>query len=336
MIDQTPRDVLGLEICTGLDGARRSICDDRDFLTDTDAVDTRSSPRRRSTTPTSHRPLLGAGRRRDACCTACGVNDDRVVHDPNEGVAADGTISTGVDRARVHAAFEPVIAAAVDAIRVVGEQAALYLYGSVATGQAMVGTSDVDLLTVDVATADAETIERLLSPPFAALCRGVEIAATQSADLEGDADEPYGNRVFLRHYCVHLAGPRHHRPAEPFAADRRAARGFNGDIAQHARRWRDAIDRGDDPTAVARRLARKTLLAVAGLVSVHDGTWTTDRSTAARRWALIDRALSEGLETLVSWTDRASRLHSDHVIRALDNTVDPLANAFADAIGLWP
>ena len=181
------------------------------------------------------------------------------MHDPHEGVAADGTITTGADRAHFGTAFEPVIAAAVDA-----------------------------------------------------------------------------NRVFLRHYCVHLAGPRHHRPTERFAADRRAARGFNGDIAQHAQRWRDAIERGEEPTVVARRLARKTRLAVAGLVSVHDRTWTTNRQTAARRWALIDRARSEALETLVRWVDGAVGLRNAHVIRTLDDTVDPIADAFADAIGLWP
>ena len=199
------------------------------------------------------------------------------MHDPHEGAAADGTITTGADRAHVGTAFEPVIAAAIDAVRAIGDHGALYLYGSVATGQAIVGRSDVDLFMVDVTAADADAIGRQLSPQFVSLCRGVEIATMQAVELDGDADEPHGNRVFLRHYCVHLAGPRHHRPAEPFAADRRAARGFNGDIARHAQRWRDAIDRGDEPTVVARRLARKTLLAVAGLVSVHDRTWTTDR-----------------------------------------------------------
>lgn len=33
------------------------------------------------------------------------------------------------------------------------------------------------------------------------------------------------------------------------------------------------------------RIARKTLLAVAGLVSIHDRTWTTGRSRAVQRWS---------------------------------------------------
>jgi uncharacterized protein len=52
--------------------------------------------------------------------------------DPEEGVAADGTIRTGARRDRVHAAFEPVLA---DAVAFLGNSgASLYIYGSVAHG----------------------------------------------------------------------------------------------------------------------------------------------------------------------------------------------------------
>ncbi|MER7560383.1 hypothetical protein ABTZ46_25800 [Nocardioides sp. NPDC126508] len=45
------------------------------------------------------------------------------------------------------------------------------------------------------------------SAAFAEVCRGVEIAAMTPDDYAGEGDEAYGNRVFLRHYCAHLAGP---------------------------------------------------------------------------------------------------------------------------------
>ncbi|MCM0638919.1 hypothetical protein [Cellulomonas wangsupingiae] len=49
------------------------------------------------------------------------------------------------------------------------------------------------------------------------------------------------------------------------------------------------------------RVARKTLLAVAGLVSVHDHTWTTDRSRAVRRWCEIEPALdTDGVAAAVA------------------------------------
>ena len=264
---------------------------------------------------------------------SCRVID---VHDPLEGVSAVGTITTGVDRTRVAIEFASIIDAAVDAVRHRGDHPAVYLYGSVATGQARVGTSDVDMLTVDLPAEAAEAIADDLSTRFAAVCRGVEIATAHTDDFVGDTDEAYGGRVFLHHYCVHLVGPHHDHSVNDFPADKRAARGFNGDIAQHVRRWRNALDAGDDPASVARLLARKTLLAVAGLVSIHDHTWTTDRQLAERRWTEIDPAGTDGVADLLTWIDGHVAPSVDGVVDALNETVDPIVTQFANMIGLWP
>ncbi|MBF0688146.1 MAG: nucleotidyltransferase domain-containing protein [Cellulomonas sp.] len=123
--------------------------------------------------------------------------------DPDEGVASDGTIRTGARRDRVPGVFEDVLR---DAVALVGEPgASLYLYGSVATGSARPGSSDVDLLSIDL--PDAAVVGRRLSARYADRCRGVEVAAAASEELAGDTDAAYGLRVFLRHYCVHLTGP---------------------------------------------------------------------------------------------------------------------------------
>ena len=109
-------------------------------------------------------------------------------------------------------------------------------------------------------------------------CRGVEIAAAAAVDLAGDTDAAYGSRVFLRHYCVHLAGPDPSAGLPAFPAGARAARGFNGDIGQHVRRWRQELEsRAVVADLLGTRTARKTLLAAAGLVSVRDRTWTIPR-----------------------------------------------------------
>jgi hypothetical protein len=49
------------------------------------------------------------------------------------------------------------------------------------------------------------------------------------------------------------------------------------------------------------RVARKTLLAVAGLVSVRDHTWTTGRSRAVQRWSDLGPGLAAQLGRLHSW-----------------------------------
>jgi hypothetical protein len=209
-------------------------------------------------------------------------------------LSESGTIQTGADITHVAEAFRPVHQAATAMIYERDPSASVYAYGSVVTGQAKVGVSDVDLLTIGLLPSDANLIGAELSTRFANVCRGVEIGAAQGGDFVGENDESYGNRVFLRHYCVLLAGSDVHRPKHDLAGDRRAARGFNGDIAQHTRRWRNALDAREDAGLLAQRMARKSLLAVAGLVSVHDHTWTTDREASAHRWSESSQHITTG------------------------------------------
>jgi hypothetical protein len=258
------------------------------------------------------------------------------VRESAEGVAADGSIVTGVDRRAVPAEYEPVLAA-------LGAQlgaypaVALYLYGSVATGRARRGFSDVDFLTVGLRADKAAQLGSELTVEFESLCRGVEIAAAQAGDLGGSSDEAYGMRVFVKHYCVHLGGPDLSAGLPAYPADARAARGFNGDIAVHLARWREAVDH-QEPARLGRQVARKTLLATAGLVSVLDRTWTTDRELAAQSYARRqpDRAVEMSL--LWDWANDITQPDQGTVLRVLrtDGVVQHLVNEFADVIGVWP
>ena len=120
--------------------------------------------------------------------------------------------------------FEPILAAALDVLGAVDERVAVYLYGAVATGQAVVPESDVDLLTLDLASAVAADVGSVLSQRFFSTCRAVDVAAASTAVLEAGSDESYGLRVFLKHYCVHLAGPRRADPVDGYRPDRRRRR----------------------------------------------------------------------------------------------------------------
>lgn len=255
--------------------------------------------------------------------------------DPHEGVASDGAIRTGARRDRVPAAFEPVLT---DAVAFLGEsEASLYVYGSVAAGTARPGPSDVDLLSIGF--PGAPILGQRLSARYAGRCRGVEVAAATAADFAGDTDAAYGSRVFLRHYCVHLAGPDPSTALPAFPADARAARGFNGDLDQHLRRWRQGLESGTVPAnLLGVRAARKTLLAVAGLVSVRDHTWTTDRSRAVRRWSELEPGLAAQLGRLHSWASGERHPSRQEVERALadDGIVSAIVERFGGLIGLWP
>ena len=255
--------------------------------------------------------------------------------DPAEGIAVDGTIRTGVDRRLVPVDFEPVLAAAVEAAAI--DHASLYVYGSVANGTVRPGSSDVDLLAIGMPSAAAAA--QRLSVRFEALCRGVEIASATVSDVDADTDAAYGFRVFLRHYCVHLAGMDLAAGLPHHPADARAARGFNGDIAQHWRRWQQALDSGTVADEVlGRRVGRKTLLAVAGLVSIHDHTWTTDRVRSAERWCEVEPTEAGALHQLVRWATMVERPVRVDLRSALADggIVSAIVDSFARDIGLWP
>ena len=256
------------------------------------------------------------------------------VHDPLEGLAPDGTIRTGADRDRIPAAFAPIVRAAVARVHRDHPDASVYLYGSVATGMATTPDSDVDLLTIGIGAADAAQLATELSDEVGDRTRGVEVGPAMSTDLRRADDEGYGFRVFLHHYCVLLAGPDLDEATEGFPGDRRAARGFNGDIAQHAARWRGQLPT-TDPAELGRRIARKMLLAVAGLVSVRDGTWTTDRVRAARRWREFHPELAAEVDELAEWSSGVAVADRDGVARQLDGAVHAVVELFADEIGLW-
>jgi uncharacterized protein len=256
------------------------------------------------------------------------------VADPDEGVAADGTIRTGAQRGRVPGIFEPVLA---EAVALAGDcGASLYVYGSVANGTARPGSSDVDLLSIGL--PEAAIVGQRLSERYADRCRGVEVLAATPADFVGHSDAAYGYRVFLRHYCVHLAGPDPAAGLPAFPADARAARGFNGDLGQHLRQWRQGLNSGTVAAdLLGVRAARKTLLAAAGLVSVHDHTWTTGRSRAVRRWSELEPSLAAQLGQLHSWAERQRHPAREDVGRALadDGIVFAIVQRFGSLIGLW-
>jgi uncharacterized protein len=251
------------------------------------------------------------------------------MRDPREGVTPDGLIQTGASRGAIAPTWTPVLQ---DAVAAVAGRASLYVYGSVATGCAVSPASDVDLLSVGLPAHEAERIAAELSVRYSDRCREVSIAPAAWAELGADSDEGYGLRVFLRHYCVHLAGDDPADLLSAYPADRRAARGFNGDLAQHLRRWVLEADDGAGLAYLGTRIARKTLLAVAGLVSIRDATWSTDRRTCARRWNEL--APGAPVEVLVEWLDTPP---SDRaaIYEVIEGPVDEIVRSFRSEIGLW-
>jgi uncharacterized protein len=259
-----------------------------------------------------------------------------VVRDPLEGVTAAGTIVTGADEARVPPAYTTLLREAVQTLgRALGDAAhSIYLYGSVATGQARPPRSDLDLIVVlDELLPDAvRRIADDLSARNRHLVREVGIGSVDletlgRQDLVGDAE-----RCFLKHYTVHLAGPdlRDAYPlCEPTA---RLAAGFNGDLRAvlddvrlRLTQERDVQERD----ALARKACRRILMAAATLLSVRAGGWSTDRGTAVE---LIGRHAPQ-LEALaadaLTWSEQGAPADPAAVTDLIDRLGGWLAEEYA-------
>jgi hypothetical protein len=231
-----------------------------------------------------------------------------VTRDPAEGVDADGYIVTGADVANVPDPYRPVVADCVATLTRFAALDGLYLYGSVATGQARPPDSDLDLLALwkfSMSTVDSDAVQEavdVLSARHARVVREVGLAQAAVGELAGEADA-----CFLKHYCVPLAGRDRRADLPRFRPSRALADGFNGDLPTAIRSIVDgsAPAAGRAPAAAAAKALRRILLAVATIESVSHATWSTDRATGA---ALLARHHPEWTDVVCGGTPDPARL----------------------------
>jgi uncharacterized protein len=206
-----------------------------------------------------------------------------VVRDPDEGVGPDGTVTTGAGRSALPSVYRELVEAAVAELTSTLREAlhSVYVYGSVATGQARPPRSDLDLVVVLRRPAPVDEVARRLSDHHRAVVREVAIGSVLVDTLARDDATGAAERCFLRHYCVHLVGPDLRRAYGPCRASIDLAVGFNGDLraaldAARARLAADEPGRGE----LEAKICRKILMAAATLLSAREGGWSTDRETA--------------------------------------------------------
>jgi hypothetical protein len=216
-----------------------------------------------------------------------------VTRDPAEGVDAHGYLVTGAALAKVAPVYRPILDDCVSTLTATFADRldGLYLYGSVATGQARPPDSDLDLLALWTSTVDDNLVRATataLSTRHSGAVREVGLARATLDSITEPAD-----RCFLKHYCVPLTGYDRRTDLAPCTPSRALADGFNGDVVPALR---SIVDDAVNPAVAARKAARRLLLAVATVESVSHATWSTDRDTGA---ALLTRHHRE-------WTDVAA------------------------------
>jgi hypothetical protein len=143
--------------------------------------------------------LPRSGRRRRSCHAGRAprqAESTGVTRDPDEGLDAAGLLSTGVALDRLRPAYAPVVSdCTAEVRRALGDRLhGLYLYGSVATGQARLPTSDLDLLAVSLSPVDLVVLEADLSARHADAVREVGISRVTLAEVWADDADGLGLR----------------------------------------------------------------------------------------------------------------------------------------------
>lgn len=232
------------------------------------------------------------------------------MRDPQEGVGPDGTIVTGVGTRPIGAAYEAVLAASAEEVtaRLGDALHGLYVYGSVATGQARPPRSDLDLYAVTrwPAAAACREAADALSAAFVDTVREVGIASTPRDEVMADGSAGEAERCFLRHYCAHVAGEDLRADLPGCRASLSLARAFNGDIGEVVDRTSERLQEG--PASPERRRlvatgSRRLLMAAATLLSARQGGWTTDRTRGAELLTAAAPELAVEVERVRDWTD---------------------------------
>ncbi len=230
-----------------------------------------------------------------------------LVDDPEEGVDEEGRVRTGVSRSKVVGEWADLVSRASEPLRRTGGSAlqSIWVYGSVATGQAVRGRSDLDLLVLTSGPPLVRPADVVRSVETAGLVRTVEVSTMTMADLDG----PHGaaNRCFLRHYAICWQGVPPPVEGPGCRATMALARGLAGALMAALPGLAEGRLDGRDPG----RIGRVMLIAAATVCAVRENGWSTDRAYAVRRLQALDQDVGRAAAVVFAHADSRGESFDD-------------------------
>ena len=201
----------------------------------------------------------------------------------------------------------------------------VYLYGSVARGNAVPGRSDVDLVAVLLAAPTgedrqrADRVERTLLERFPVLF-SAGVGLTHLQEVRSPAQR-YGLQVFLRELAVCISG-QDLRPGLPRTKPSAAvAAGFHDDTHAVFAQARETLDASTDPEVirgVCRMTSRRMVQVAFAVVMAREGIWATMLEEQA---AAVGAAFPQWAEAARSAAEQGRRPVADTgVVRELLDT----------------
>lgn len=255
------------------------------------------------------------------------------------GLDPDGFILLEVSQDNILSEYRSVIDASVAALKATlpGAVHSVYVYGSVARGNAVSGKSDLDLLVVfkrKLTQEEQDTLKALqesLSSEHKALVREVGIAdATCTYDEMVDPANKYGWGAYLKILCVCVDGEDLTKRFERFKISPDIAVGFNGDASKAMQNAMQKITNAKTDEEAAKAVAivaRKLIRTCYMMVMTRAQIWTTKLSEQAELFLRYFPEKQGLIHTLQSWIDSPPTNRAD-ILKVLQNDCRWVVDSF--------
>ncbi|MFA1819730.1 nucleotidyltransferase domain-containing protein [Virgibacillus oceani] len=227
------------------------------------------------------------------------------------GLDAEGYIVSDVNIKKIYPVYMPCIRESVEALRNLFLQRlhSVYVYGSVARGEAVMLKSDLDLIAMfdrkpsSVELKELRELAGELSQKYRSLVRDVGIAVADY-DYTMDPSNYYEN-AFLRELCVCVYGEDAVKRFDPYKLTPEIAIRFNGDIGEvldrTLGRLRTASDK--DFKIISQNFARKLIRTCYSMVMVRAQIWTTRLHEQAEVFIHYFPDKESVIRNLLNWVD---------------------------------
>lgn len=231
------------------------------------------------------------------------------------GLDSNGFIISEVSQDKILPQYRRVIAKSVAVLVALLPDVvhSVYVYGSVARGNAVQKKSDLDLLIVfKRALIEPERsaligLQENLSRQYKELLREIGIAnSTCTYDELIDPANEYGWGAYLKILCVCVYGDDLKKRFNEFKVSPEIAIGFNGDIGnalQSAIQQTIEAKTDEEASKTAARIARKLVRTCYMMVMTRAQVWTTILSEQAKLFLYYFPEKREFMRTLQDWID---------------------------------
>lgn len=248
------------------------------------------------------------------------------------GVDENGIIITEVSIDKITPPFKIIVDKVLHAILAdpASQLDSVYLYGSIATGKAVKGKSDLDIIVVFKEKANDELLKKIssleakLTKEYELIFRDVGLATTHVDDALSEK-ERLGGLCFLKHLSVCIYGDDITKNVSGFKPTKAVAKGFNGDIAKSLKSLKEKIKNaisGQEVKKVSQLLAKKIIRTAFSLVMPRAASWTTNLQTSVETFLQYYPEKTKEMNTVLGW----SKIGTDDKEEILK---------FINTFGLW-